>query len=96
MTTHFAAVEPTSVRLLTMKDNPTKCKGYAFLEFARYDKMELCLSKFHHSMFNDGKSEPRKINVELTYVFPPQPWMDGWMAELTVRDIQCGRWRREE
>jgi len=36
------------------------------LEFARYDKMELCLTKFHHSMFNDGKSEARKINVELT------------------------------
>ncbi|KAF8249731.1 hypothetical protein K440DRAFT_543053 [Wilcoxina mikolae CBS 423.85] len=63
---HFSAVEPTSVRLNTMKDNPSKCKGFAFLEFGSYDKMELCLTKFHHSMFSDGKSEARKINVELT------------------------------
>ena len=65
---HGAAVEPTMVRISTMKDQPSKCKGFAFLEFAKYDKMELCLTKFHHSMFNDGVSEARKINVELTYV----------------------------
>ncbi|KAA8899774.1 hypothetical protein FN846DRAFT_892336 [Sphaerosporella brunnea] len=63
---HFASVEPTAVRLMTMKDDPSRCKGFAFVEFARYDKMELCLTKFHHSIFNDGISDARKINVELT------------------------------
>jgi nucleolar protein 6 len=63
---HLASVEPTAVRLMTMKDDPSRCKGFAFVEFARYDKMELCLTKFHHSIFNDGISDARKINVELT------------------------------
>jgi nucleolar protein 6 len=54
------------VRLMTMKDDPSRCKGFAFVDFARYDKMELCLTKFHHSIFNDGISDARKINVELT------------------------------
>jgi len=30
--------------------------------------MKTCLKLFHHSMFDDGLSAPRKINVELTYV----------------------------
>jgi len=28
--------------------------------------MKTCLKLFHHSMFDDGVSPPRKINVELT------------------------------
>jgi len=28
--------------------------------------MKTCLKLFHHSMFDDGISPPRKINVELT------------------------------
>jgi len=28
--------------------------------------MKTCLKLFHHSMFDDGLSAPRKINVELT------------------------------
>jgi len=28
--------------------------------------MKTCLKLMHHSEFNDGKSAPRKINVELT------------------------------
>ncbi|KAI5812655.1 hypothetical protein BZA77DRAFT_359064 [Pyronema omphalodes] len=63
---HFSAVEPSLVRVMTHKEDPAKCKGFGFLEFARYDKMEQCLTKFHHTMFTDGKSAPRKINVELT------------------------------
>lgn len=62
---HFAPVQPTSVRLITHKDDPKKCKGFAFLEFEGYDRMQSCLLKFHHTMFNDGTGE-RKINVELT------------------------------
>ena len=61
LTTHFAPVAPTSIRLPFPKETPTKCKGYAFLEFEKYDRMKLCLAKFHHSMF-----EGRKLNVELT------------------------------
>lgn len=62
---HFANVHPTSVRLLTEKGT-NKSKGIAFVEFARYDHMKTCLEKYHHTDFNDGISEPRKINVELT------------------------------
>lgn len=70
---HFANVHPTSVRLLTEKENSKKSRGIAFIEFARYDHMKTCLEKYHHSEFNDGISEPRKINVELTLVFPSAP-----------------------
>jgi len=63
---HFVAVKPISVRHLTQKDNPTKSKGCAFVEFEGYDHMKTCLKLFHHSTFDDGVSQPRKINVELT------------------------------
>jgi nucleolar protein 6 len=63
---HFKAVHPSSIRNLTKKDDPTKSKGCAFVEFANYDHMKTCLKTFHHSMFNDGISPARKINVELT------------------------------
>ncbi|KAF8419645.1 hypothetical protein EV426DRAFT_614206 [Tirmania nivea] len=78
---HFAPVKPDSVRLITHKEDPKKCKGFAFLEFDKFDKMKTCLAKFHHSTFyaegdkpeeggegkggDDGKWG-RKINVELT------------------------------
>jgi nucleolar protein 6 len=62
---HFKSVEPHSIRLITHKDSG-KSKGYAFLEFNRYDHMKTCLKLFHHSSFDDGKSPPRKINVDLT------------------------------
>ncbi|KAF8848788.1 hypothetical protein BDZ45DRAFT_605335 [Acephala macrosclerotiorum] len=63
---HFTSVHPQSVRHLTKKDDPTKSKGCAFVEFAGYDHMKTCLKLMHHSTFDDGKSAPRKINVELT------------------------------
>jgi len=63
---HFTAVHPKSIRHLTKKDEPEKSKGCAFLEFEGYDHMKACLKSFHHSMFDDGISAPRKINVELT------------------------------
>lgn len=63
---HFAAVKPKSVRHLTQKDNPSKSKGIAFVEFDGYDHMKTCLKLFHHSNFDDGISSARKINVELT------------------------------
>ncbi|KAK4124942.1 hypothetical protein N657DRAFT_643712 [Parathielavia appendiculata] len=66
---HFATLQPTSVRLLTQRDDPSKSRGIAFVEFGRYDHMKTCLSKFHHTEFDDGKSPARRINVELTYVY---------------------------
>ncbi|KAL2149886.1 hypothetical protein VTH82DRAFT_7562 [Thermothelomyces myriococcoides] len=63
---HFATLQPTSVRLLTRRDDPTKSRGIAFVEFGSYDRMKTCLQKFHHTQFDDGKSPPRRINVELT------------------------------
>ena len=68
---HFATLQPTSVRLLTQRDNPSKSRGIAFVEFGRYDHMKTCLEKFHHTEFDDGKSAARRINVELTYVSFP-------------------------
>ncbi|KAK3693798.1 hypothetical protein B0T22DRAFT_368366 [Podospora appendiculata] len=63
---HFASVHPISVRLLTERDNPTKSRGIAFVEFGRFDHMKTCLEKFHHTEFDDKLSPARKINVELT------------------------------
>lgn len=67
---HFAKIKPKSVRHLTKKGE-NKSKGFAFLEFEAYDRMRTCLKLYHHSMFDDGKSAPRRINVELTYVCSP-------------------------
>ncbi|KAK3336212.1 hypothetical protein B0T19DRAFT_480791 [Cercophora scortea] len=63
---HFASVHPISVRLLTERDNPSKSRGIAFVEFGRFDHMKTCLEKFHHTEFDDKLSPARKINVELT------------------------------
>lgn len=66
---HFASLSPIAVRCLTKKGekNPkVTCKGIAFVEFANVWTQRTCLDKFHHSMFDDKKSAPRKINVELT------------------------------
>jgi nucleolar protein 6 len=76
---HFAKLGPTSVRHRTDKATG-RSKGFAFLEFAGYDKMKTCLKLYHHSVFdpphgstdkpgeegNDGKKRGRRINVELT------------------------------
>jgi nucleolar protein 6 len=75
---HFAKLAPTAVRHRTDKSTG-RSKGFAFLEFAGYDKMKTCLKLYHHSVFdphgstdrpgeegNDGKKRGRRINVELT------------------------------
>jgi nucleolar protein 6 len=64
---HFASLKPASIRHITHKDQPSKSKGYAFLEFDGYDRMKTCLKLHHQSTFDDGLSAARKINVELTY-----------------------------
>lgn len=62
---HFAKIQPMSVRHNTDKATG-KSRGFAFLEFDAYDRMKTCLKLYHHSLFEDGKTEGRKINVELT------------------------------
>ncbi|THC98031.1 hypothetical protein EYZ11_002457 [Aspergillus tanneri] len=64
--THFEKNPPVSVRVATEKDKPTKCRGFGFVEFEHYDRMKTCLKLYHHSIFDDGKYPPRRINVELT------------------------------
>ncbi|KAG4427636.1 hypothetical protein IFR05_016880 [Cadophora sp. M221] len=63
---HFASIKPKSVRVPTEKGQAGKAKGYAFVEFEGYDHMKTCLKLFHHSLFNDGISAAREINVNLT------------------------------
>src|SRR3569833_1404606 len=66
---HLAALQPSDIRLLTHLDDASKTRGHAFVEFDSYGPMTACLERYHHSEFDDGISPPRKINVELTYVF---------------------------
>ncbi|KAH7381750.1 hypothetical protein BKA64DRAFT_212057 [Cadophora sp. MPI-SDFR-AT-0126] len=63
---HFASIKPKSVRVPTEKGQAGKAKGFAFVEFEGYDHMKTCLKLFHHSLFNDGISAAREINVNLT------------------------------
>ncbi|KAL8972508.1 MAG: hypothetical protein Q9183_000519 [Haloplaca sp. 2 TL-2023] len=62
---HFASLHPLSVRHRTDKGNG-RSKGFAFLEFSSYHRMETCLRTFHHAPFDDNVSPARKLNVELT------------------------------
>ncbi|EER38688.1 conserved hypothetical protein [Histoplasma capsulatum H143] len=62
---HFAKIEPNDIRLPSEKGGK-KGRGFAFIEFDRYDRMKTCLKLYHHSLFDDGKNPARKINVELT------------------------------
>ncbi|KAG6002490.1 hypothetical protein E4U21_003018 [Claviceps maximensis] len=63
---HFATLNPISVRCLKNKGDANPCRGIAFVEFANVWSMRTCLDKFHHTIFEDGISAGRKINVELT------------------------------
>jgi nucleolar protein 6 len=63
---HFEKNPPAEIRVATKKEAPTKCRGFAFIEFDNYDRMKTCLKLYHHSMFDDGKYPPRRMNVELT------------------------------
>jgi nucleolar protein 6 len=75
---HFSKLAPTSIRHSTDKSTG-RSKGFAFLEFAGYDRMKTCLKLYHHSIFDpeeskddhdkerkDKKKPGRRINVELT------------------------------
>ncbi|KAF4967423.1 hypothetical protein FZEAL_10531, partial [Fusarium zealandicum] len=63
---HFASLNPVSVRCMSDPADSKPCRGFAFVEFAKVWHMRTCLDKFHHSMFEDGTSAARRINVELT------------------------------
>ena len=77
MSKHFAKVNPSAVRLATDKGTG-KAKGFAFLEFDGYDRLKTCLQLYHHSLFDDGETPARKLNVELTY---------GFLSTLCI--VQC-------
>ncbi|MCJ1403900.1 hypothetical protein MMC11_007123 [Xylographa trunciseda] len=62
---HFAKLRPIAIRHRTTKE-AGKSRGFAFVEFDGYDRMKTCLQMYHHSVFDDGLSPVRKINVELT------------------------------
>lgn len=64
---HFKAITPSSIRHRT-DPKTKKSKGFAFLEFASFDRMKTCLKLYHHSEFTSGKpgEKKRRINVELT------------------------------
>lgn len=55
---HFASVHPTSVRLLHQKNDPSRSRGVAFVEFARFDHMKTALKLFHHSTFKCPAAQP--------------------------------------
>ncbi|RSM04241.1 hypothetical protein CDV31_010099 [Fusarium ambrosium] len=63
---HFASLSPIHVRCMSDPADTKPCRGFAFVEFAKVWHMRTCLDKFHHSMFEDGVSPARRINVELT------------------------------
>lgn len=63
---HFEKNPPATIRVATKKEDPKKCRGFAFIEFDNYDRMKTCLKLYHHSTFDDGKYPPRRMNVELT------------------------------
>ncbi|EGE00821.1 hypothetical protein TESG_08115 [Trichophyton tonsurans CBS 112818] len=56
---------PTSVRV-PLERGGKKGRGFAFVEFAGFDRMKTCLKQYHGTMFEDGDKPARKINVELT------------------------------
>jgi hypothetical protein len=65
--------------------------GTCFVEFDRFDRMETCLKKYHHSVFPDGKKkEGRKINVELRYVLRIFFLLSARLKVL----MHTQRWRR--
>lgn len=64
---HFDKIHPSSIRHRVDKVTG-QSKGFAFLEFENYDRMKTCLKLYHHVSFDDTKSPPRKLNVELTCV----------------------------
>ncbi|CRK23536.1 hypothetical protein BN1708_013707, partial [Verticillium longisporum] len=65
---HFAHLKPSSVRCLTKDRVENTCRGFAFVEFSNSTHMRTCLDKMHHTLFDDGLSPARKINVQLTLV----------------------------
>jgi len=67
LSVHFEKVGPIAIRHRTNKTTG-KSRGFAFLEFAGYDRLKTCLALYHHSEFYNGVSPARKINVELTWV----------------------------
>ena len=49
---HFSKLAPFNVRHSTNKDTGHS-RGFAFLEFDLYDRMQTCLKLYHHSLFEE-------------------------------------------
>ena len=49
--------------------------------------MKTCLKLYHHSIFDDGKYPPRKINVELTCVHNRPPYDFSFLLVLAVLGV---------
>jgi nucleolar protein 6 len=63
---HFKKIPPSSIRLAQNKDTG-KCRGFAFLEWASWDKLQTAFQLYHHTEIStDGGKTTRKINVEIT------------------------------
>ena len=48
---HFKRLQPFTLRHRT-DPKTQKSKGFAFLEFENFDRMETCLKKYHHTLFD--------------------------------------------
>ena len=60
---HFASLTPISIRHSTDKLT-SKSKGFAFIEFASYDKMKTCLKLYHHSYFHPEKAGEEPVILD--------------------------------
>ena len=95
---HFSKVQPFSVRHRTIKNTSKSKGGFAFLEFESCSGMATCLRLYHHSIFDDGSSPARKINVELTYaaislrsVTDTSRANRKLVLEVVARKARCGK-----
>ncbi|KAK4950170.1 hypothetical protein LTR10_011148 [Elasticomyces elasticus] len=62
LTAHFKKLQPFILRHRT---DPTtgKSKGFAFLEFEQFDRMETCIKKYHHSIFDPADYKGDRVEM---------------------------------
>ncbi|KAK3674403.1 hypothetical protein LTR78_005872 [Recurvomyces mirabilis] len=93
---YFDKLSPFTLRHRT-DPQTKKSKGFAFLEFESYDRMETCLKKYHHSLFDPDEYS------ENAGRFPPPPQRKGKKevgrrinVELTAGGGGAGEVRKEK
>jgi nucleolar protein 6 len=64
---HFKKIPPKNIRMIQSKET-NKFKGFAFLEWEDWDKLQTAFQLYHHTEFSIDSDEKtkRKINVEIT------------------------------